>query len=58
MVPLVVSERIDTNVTCSQYGCVTAQVRNFAVKLLLGSDQSFRGEYLQYNLGKPVLAVC
>jgi hypothetical protein len=45
-------------VTCSQYGCVTAQVRNFAVKLLLGSDQSFRGEYLQYNLGKPVLGIC
>jgi hypothetical protein len=28
------------------------------VKLLLGSDQSFRGEYLQYNLGKPVLGIC
>jgi hypothetical protein len=27
------------------------QVRNFAVKLLTGSDPSFRGEYMQYNLG-------
>ncbi len=27
------------------------QVRSFAVKLLTGKDASFRGEYMQYNLG-------
>lgn len=34
----------------------SSQVRNFAVKLLLGSDSSFKGEYLQYNLGKYLLS--
>ena len=34
------------------------QVRNFAVKLLTRSDTSFRGEYLEYSLGRVPLIIC
>lgn len=32
-------------------------MRNFAVKLLTNSDTSFRGEYLNYNLGTFAVSV-
>lgn len=36
----------------------TKKVRNFTVKLLTRSDTSFRGEYMEYTLGKVPLINC